>query len=160
MLCLDVADLTEPELRREVLKLRRRVQKLTALLRLVLALLRTSGFSLTGERLPDGRAKMRILRAVEGAREFLPVASGPAVPAGVASRCATPSDRTPVVLADAGVEQADDCGVDVPLRIPARPDRPVFSSAEQARARRWDYGAGKRAILSPRTDPTQISLPT
>ena len=65
MLCLDVADLTEPELRREVLKLRRRVQKLTALLRLVLVLLRTSGFSLTGERLPDGRAKMRILRAVE-----------------------------------------------------------------------------------------------
>ena len=29
--CLDVADLTEPELRQEVLKLRRRVQKLTAL---------------------------------------------------------------------------------------------------------------------------------
>ena len=84
MVCLDVADLAEPELRREVLKLRRRVQKLTALLRLVLALLRTSGFSLTGERLPDGRAKMRILRAVEGAREFLPVASGPAVPGGVA----------------------------------------------------------------------------
>ena len=84
VVCLDVADLTEPELRQELLKLRRRVQKLTALLRLVLALLRTSGFSLTGERLPDGRAKMRILRAVEGAREFLPVASGPAVPAGVA----------------------------------------------------------------------------
>jgi hypothetical protein len=55
---LDVADLTEPELRQEVLKLRRRVHKLAALLRLALALLRTSGFSLTGERLPDGRAKM------------------------------------------------------------------------------------------------------
>src|ERR1700736_6232329 len=36
---LDGADLTEPELRQEVLKLRRRVQKLTALLRLALALL-------------------------------------------------------------------------------------------------------------------------
>ena len=35
-----------PELRQEVLKLRRRVQKLTALLRLALALLRTSGFRL------------------------------------------------------------------------------------------------------------------
>ena len=57
----------------EVLKLRRRVQKLTALLRLALALLRTSGFSLTGERLPDGRAKMRILRAVDRARAFVPV---------------------------------------------------------------------------------------
>ena len=54
---LDVADLTEPELRQEVLKLRRRVQKLAALLRLALALLRTSGFSLAGERLPDGRAR-------------------------------------------------------------------------------------------------------
>ena len=77
---LDVADLTEPELRQEVLKLRQRVQKLTALLRLALALLRTSGFSLTGERLRDGRAKKRILRAVDRAREYLPFASGPAVP--------------------------------------------------------------------------------
>jgi hypothetical protein len=67
------ADLTEPELRQEILKLRRRVQKLTALLRLVLALLHTSGFRLTGERLPDGRAKRRILRAVDRAREFLPL---------------------------------------------------------------------------------------
>src|ERR1700730_14592611 len=53
VVCLDVADLTEPELQQEVLKLRRRVQKLTAL--------RTSGFRLAEERLPDGRAKMRIL---------------------------------------------------------------------------------------------------
>ena len=37
---VDVADLTELELREEVLKLRRRVQKLAALLRLALALLR------------------------------------------------------------------------------------------------------------------------
>jgi putative transposase len=73
MVCLEGADLTEPELRREVLKLRRQVRKLTALLRLALALLRTSGFSLTGERLPDGRAKMRILRAVDRAREYLPL---------------------------------------------------------------------------------------
>ena len=73
VVCLDVADLTEPELRQEVLKLRRRVQKLTALLRLALALLRPSGFRLTGARLPDGRAKMRILRAVDRAREYLPL---------------------------------------------------------------------------------------
>jgi hypothetical protein len=73
VVCLDGADLTEPELRQELLKLRRRVQKLTALLRLALALLRTSGFRLTEERLPDGRAKMRILRAVDRAREFVPL---------------------------------------------------------------------------------------
>jgi len=70
---LDVADLTEPELRQEVLKLRRRVHKLTAPLRLAPALLRTSGFRLTGERLPNGRAKTRILRAMDRAREYLPV---------------------------------------------------------------------------------------
>ena len=38
------ADLTEPELRQEILKLRRRVEKLAALLRLALALLHASGF--------------------------------------------------------------------------------------------------------------------
>ena len=75
VVCQDGADLTEPELRQEVLKLRRRVQKLSALLRLALALLRTSGFRLTGERLPDGRAKTRILRAVDRAREYLPLPS-------------------------------------------------------------------------------------
>jgi hypothetical protein len=73
VVCLDVADLTEPELRQEVLKLRRRVHKLMALLRLALALLRTSGFNLTRERLPEGRAKIRILRAVDRAREHLPL---------------------------------------------------------------------------------------
>jgi hypothetical protein len=40
---LEQVDLTEPELRQEILKLRRRVEKLAALLRLPLALLHTSG---------------------------------------------------------------------------------------------------------------------
>jgi putative transposase len=73
VVCVDVAELTEPELRQEVLQLRRRVQKLTALLRLALALLRTSGFRLAGERLPSGLAKLRILRAVDRAREYVPL---------------------------------------------------------------------------------------
>src|SRR5204863_7716982 len=60
---LDVAHLTELELQQEILKLRRRVEKLAALLRLALALLQTSGFTLSEERLPDGHAKLRILRA-------------------------------------------------------------------------------------------------
>src|SRR5215472_1725394 len=68
---LDVTELTEPELRQEVLKLRRRVRKLRALLRLVLALLQTSGFRLSVARLPHGRDKLRILRAVDRAREHL-----------------------------------------------------------------------------------------
>jgi hypothetical protein len=85
VVCLDVADLTEPELRQEVLKLRRRVLKLTALLRLALVLLRPSGFrahrSASAGRT---RSKRRILRAVDRASEYLPFASGPAVPACVA----------------------------------------------------------------------------
>ena len=60
--------LNEPELQHEILQLRRRVEKLATLLRLVLALLRASGFTLSRERLPDGRAKMRILRAIDRAR--------------------------------------------------------------------------------------------
>src|SRR2546427_12080758 len=70
---LDVTDLRASELHQEVLKLRRRVKKLTALLRLALALLRSSGFTLTHERLPYGRAKIRILRAVDRARTFVPL---------------------------------------------------------------------------------------
>jgi len=70
---LDVRNLTTSELRQELLALRRRVRKLTALLRLVLALLRSSGFTLTHERLPDGCAKTRILRAVNRARAFVPL---------------------------------------------------------------------------------------
>src|ERR687888_1580616 len=69
---VDVADLTEPELRQEILKLRQRVEKLAALLRLALALLQTSGFRLSGARLPDGEAKLRILRAVDRAGECIP----------------------------------------------------------------------------------------
>ena len=69
---LDVTDLRAAELQQEVLELRRRVKKLTALLRLALALLRSSGFTLTHERLPDERIKIRILHAVDRAREFVP----------------------------------------------------------------------------------------
>jgi hypothetical protein len=70
---LELADLTEPELRQEIRKLRRRVETLAALLRLALALLHASGFKLSGERLPHGPAKQRILRAVDRARGCLPL---------------------------------------------------------------------------------------
>jgi putative transposase len=70
---LDVAARTDTELRQEILLLRRRVQKLAALLRLVLAVHRTSGFTLSRERLPDGLAKRQILRAVDQARTCIPL---------------------------------------------------------------------------------------
>jgi hypothetical protein len=69
----DVTDLRAPELQQEILRLRRRVKKLNALLRLALVLLRSSGSTLTHERLPNGRAKIRILRAVDQARECVPL---------------------------------------------------------------------------------------
>ena len=58
---LDVTELTEPELRQEVIKLRRRLRKLTALLRLALALLQTSGFRLTVARLAREHVPLRAL---------------------------------------------------------------------------------------------------
>ena len=70
---VEVADLAEAERRQEILELRRRVEKLAALLRLALALLHTSGFRLSGARLPDGQAKLQILRAVDRARECIPL---------------------------------------------------------------------------------------
>jgi hypothetical protein len=70
---LEVTDLTAPELRQEILTLRRRVEKLAALLRLALTLLHASGFSLSRERLPEEDAKRRILRAVDRAREWIPL---------------------------------------------------------------------------------------
>jgi hypothetical protein len=66
----DVAARTDTELRQEVLVLRRRVQKLAALLRLVLAVHRASGFTLSRERLRAGRAKRQILGAIDQARAF------------------------------------------------------------------------------------------
>jgi len=73
VISVDVAALTEPELRQEVLTLQQRVHKLAALLRLALALLHVSQFRLSGARLPDGQDKRRILRAVDRAGECLPL---------------------------------------------------------------------------------------
>jgi transposase InsO family protein len=70
---VDVTNRTASELQPEVLELRRRVKKLTALLRLALALLRSSKFTLTHDRLPDGRDKIKILHAVDRARDFVPL---------------------------------------------------------------------------------------
>src|SRR5262249_12420473 len=70
---LDVAPLTETELRPEILLFGRRVRKRAARLRLVLAVQRVGGFSVAHQRLPDGRAKQRILTAVDQARTRFPL---------------------------------------------------------------------------------------
>ena len=52
-----------------------RARVLTAVVRLLLALLRASGFSLDENRLPKGRAKAGLLRAITSAEPFLPLAT-------------------------------------------------------------------------------------
>jgi putative transposase len=47
---------------------------LAAVVRLLLALLRASGFSFAGKRLPEGEAKAGILRAIASAQPFVPLA--------------------------------------------------------------------------------------
>jgi transposase InsO family protein len=72
---LDGDSEAEAQLRDRVAKLERRVSMLTAVLRLVLALLRGSGFKLKLIRLPDAEAKRRLLSAVERARKIMPLAA-------------------------------------------------------------------------------------
>lgn len=52
----------------------KRARAIAAVVRLLLALIRASGFSLAGKRLPDGLAKAGILRAISSAEAFLPMA--------------------------------------------------------------------------------------
>ncbi len=73
VISLDVAHLNERELRQEIVQLRRRVEKLASLLRVALAVLHVSGFTLSRDRLPEGPAKIRILRAVDRARARIPL---------------------------------------------------------------------------------------
>jgi putative transposase len=72
---LDRDDGNEPALRDRVAKLERRVAILTAVLRLVLALLRVSGFSLELSRVPDAAGKRRLLGAIERARRAMPLSA-------------------------------------------------------------------------------------
>jgi hypothetical protein len=54
----------------------KRARALAAVVRLLVALLRASGFSLAGKRLPEGLAKAGILRAISSAEAFLPMVIG------------------------------------------------------------------------------------
>ncbi len=70
---VDVVDMDVPVLQEEVLKLRKRIDRLGALLRLVVVLLKVSGFSLATARLPDGAMKVSLLRAIDRSRSVLPL---------------------------------------------------------------------------------------
>ena len=75
MVSLDALSMDATQLQREVLRLRRRVQKLTGLLRVLLVVLRMSGYSLNQARLPDGNDKRSLLQAIERSRVALPLRS-------------------------------------------------------------------------------------
>ncbi len=70
---LDIFDSDVVGLQQEVLALRQRVERLVALLRLVVVLLKVSGFSLACVRLPDGATKILLLRAIERSCSALPL---------------------------------------------------------------------------------------
>ncbi len=70
---LDIVALDVVGPQQEVLALRVRVERLVALLRLVVVLLRVSGFSLACARLPNGAMKILLLRAIERSRSALPL---------------------------------------------------------------------------------------
>jgi putative transposase len=73
VISLDVLDLRERQLQAEALKLRRRIRVLGATISLLLALLRMSGFRLEARPLSPGPARTALLRAVQRAREWLPL---------------------------------------------------------------------------------------
>jgi len=63
----------DADLRAEVARLRWRVRRLTVLLRLLLALVRAFRLDLARRRVPEGDGKLRLLRAVDRAREVVPL---------------------------------------------------------------------------------------
>jgi transposase InsO family protein len=65
----------ESRFRDRVAKLEHRVSMLTAVLRLVLALLRVSGFKLDLVRIPEADGKRQLLGAIERARQIMPLAA-------------------------------------------------------------------------------------
>jgi hypothetical protein len=65
----------EPALRVRMAKLERRIAMLTAVLRLMLALLRASGYALERARVPDAATKRGLLNAIGRARTTLPLAA-------------------------------------------------------------------------------------
>ena len=61
------------QLRQEVLILRRRITRLIAVLRVLIVVLRISGFSFNRARVPDGRDKSLLLQAINRSRAVLPL---------------------------------------------------------------------------------------
>jgi len=72
---IDLVSKAEAELHAENAKLKRRVLVLATVMRLLLVLVRVLGCRLTGDRLPEGTAKAKVLAAIGAAKEALPLKS-------------------------------------------------------------------------------------
>ncbi|MFC1762657.1 transposase [Planctomycetota bacterium] len=70
---VDVVDMDLLNLQKEVLTLRKRMKWILALFRLLVALMKVSGFSLENSRLPEGAQKARLLRAIDLSVSVLPL---------------------------------------------------------------------------------------
>jgi transposase InsO family protein len=68
VITLDVLETDARQLRREIVALRRRNARLIALLRLIVTVLKATGFSLSRIRVPEESAKRQLLRAIEQSR--------------------------------------------------------------------------------------------
>ena len=68
---LDVASMSEHELRKELIELRKRNATLLAVLRLVVVLLKVCEVSLVRRRLPSDKKKRALLRAVDRSKTAL-----------------------------------------------------------------------------------------
>lgn len=68
---LDVVERDLVSLQQEVLQLRRRVERLVTLLRLLVVLLKVSGFSLAHARIAEGSRKRALLQSIERSRRVL-----------------------------------------------------------------------------------------
>ncbi len=66
--------LDQMELQAEVISLQRRIRFLLAIIRLAFMLVRLSGFRLDSHRLPDGKSKNAVLRALTAAKKAMPTA--------------------------------------------------------------------------------------
>ncbi len=73
VITLDVASMSEQELRKEVAQLRERNARLQAILRLIVVLLKVCEVSLVRRRLPNAQKKQALLRVVERSTEVLPL---------------------------------------------------------------------------------------
>ena len=75
VISIDVVQLDVIGLQKKILQLEARLRKLNALLRVVIAVLKLSGYSLNHERVPDGKQKRHLLRAIDQSRPTLPLRS-------------------------------------------------------------------------------------